>query len=136
MGLFQNTVLPISALKSNPVFPAQQLSKTRGSPDQLIYNTEKEEFEKVTKENFLPTDVARFYFTPTVVNTGSELVLFDAGLGGETPGILAALASAGYTADQIDVVVLTHMHPDHIGGLMHGGKPTFPNARFPQHIKS
>ena len=93
-------------------------------------NVDKAEFEKVSKEHFLPTDVARFYFTPTVVNTGNELVLFDAGLGGETPGILAALQSAGYTADQIDVVVITHMHPDHIGGLMAGGKPTFPNARY------
>ena len=93
-------------------------------------NVEKAEFEKVSQENFLPTDAAKFYFTPTVVNTGSELVLFDTGLGGETPGILAALASAGYSADQIDVVVITHMHPDHIGGMMTGGKPTFPNARY------
>ena len=93
-------------------------------------NVEKAEFEKVTKEHFLPTDTAKFYFTPTIVNTGNELVLFDAGLGGDTPGILAALASAGYTADQVDVVVITHMHPDHIGGLMTGGKPTFPNARY------
>ena len=74
--------------------------------------------------------MAKFYFTPTIVNTGNELVLFDAGLGGETPGILMALQSAGYSADQIDVVVITHMHPDHIGGLMTGGKPTFPNARY------
>jgi len=93
-------------------------------------NVDKQEFEKVTKDHFLPTDAAKFYFTPTVVNTGNELVLFDAGLGGETPGILAALESAGYTADQIDVVVITHMHPDHIGGLVYGGSPTFPNARY------
>ena len=63
-------------------------------------NVEKAEFEKVSQENFLPTDAAKFYFSPTVVNTGSELILFDTGLGGETPGILAALASAGYSADQ------------------------------------
>ena len=93
-------------------------------------NVEKEEFERVSKEHFLPTDIAKFFFTPTVVNTGNELVLFDAGLGGETPGILSALQSAGYTAEQIDVVVITHMHPDHIGGLMTGGKPTFANARY------
>lgn len=110
------------------------LAGTRAFPGDpqgtFAMNVDKEEFEKVTRENFLPTDVARFYFTPTVVNTGSELVLFDAGLGGDKPGILAALASTGYTADQIDVVVITHMHPDHIGGLMVGGKPTFPNARY------
>lgn len=93
-------------------------------------NVDKAEFEKVTKENFLPMDAAKFYFTPTLVNTGEALVLFDTGLGGETPGILTALTSAGYTADQVDVVVLTHMHPDHIGGLMAAGGPTFPNARY------
>jgi glyoxylase-like metal-dependent hydrolase (beta-lactamase superfamily II) len=32
--------------------------------------------------------------------------------------------------DQIDVVVLTHAHPDHIGGLMEGGSPLFPGARY------
>ena len=93
-------------------------------------NVDKAEFEKVTKQHFLPVDVAKFYFTPTVVNTGSELILFDAGLGGEAPGIIPALQSAGYSADQVDVVVVTHMHPDHIGGLMTGGSPTFPNARY------
>ena len=93
-------------------------------------NVDKAEFEKVSREHFLPTDVAKFYFTPTVINTGNELVLFDAGLSGETPGILPALQSAGYSADQIDIVVITHMHPDHIGGLMTGGNPTFPNARY------
>ncbi len=102
-----------------------------GDPQKTFaMNVDKAEFEKVSMENFLPTDAAKFYFTPTVVNTGSELVLFDAGLGGETPGIVAALESAGYTTDQIDVVVLTHMHPDHIGGLMTGGSPTFKNARY------
>lgn len=93
-------------------------------------NVEKSEFEQVSAAHFLPTDTAKFYFTPTLINTGNELILFDTGLGGETPGILSALQSAGYSADQIDVVVITHMHPDHIGGLVAKGKPTFANARY------
>lgn len=102
-----------------------------GDPQKTFaMNVDKSEFENVSKEHFLPTDTAKFYFTPTVINTGDELVLFDTGLGGETLGILTALKSAGYSADQVDVVVITHMHPDHIGGLMVGGKPTFPNARY------
>jgi glyoxylase-like metal-dependent hydrolase (beta-lactamase superfamily II) len=63
-----------------------------------------------------------------VVNTGGELILFDTGLNPQ--GITAALAAAGYTPDQVDVVVITHMHGDHIGGLTGEGGATFPNARY------
>ncbi|MEM7291274.1 MAG: MBL fold metallo-hydrolase, partial [Pseudomonadota bacterium] len=62
-------------------------------------------------------------------NTGKELVLFDTGLG-ENGNIRGAMAAAGYTPEQVDVVVVTHMHPDHIGGLIIDGNPTFPNARY------
>ncbi len=82
------------------------------------------------EENFLPPTRTEFVFTPVVVNTGSELVLFDTGLGGDAGSLTQQLAAAGYTPEQIDVVVITHMHPDHIGGLMTGGNPTFPNARY------
>ena len=91
-------------------------------------NVSKDEFDAASQAARLPTDVAQFFFTPTVVNTGAELILFDTGLNAEST--TAALAEAGYTPDQIDVVVLTHMHGDHIGGLMNGEAPTFPNARY------
>ena len=82
-----------------------------------------EEFARVSADNFISPDIAQFFFTPTLVNTGSELVLFDTGLG--QGGIQAALADAGVTPDQIDVVVITHMHPDHIGGMTTNDAPTF-----------
>ena len=87
-----------------------------------------EEFAQVSAENFIPADKAQFFFTPTLVNTGSELVLFDTGLG--QGGIQAALADAGVTPDQVDVVVLTHMHPDHFGGMTTNETATFTNARY------
>ena len=92
-------------------------------------NQSAEDFAALMAENRLPADKSLFYFTPTLVNTGSELVLFDTGLGGED-GLANQIAAAGYSADQVDVVVITHMHGDHIGGVMSGDAPTFPNARY------
>ena len=81
-------------------------------------------------------------FTPIVVNTGKELVLFDTGNGtlaaendqlkGRLPPgkLVERMAQAGYKPEDVDVVVITHGHPDHIGGLTTGGKPVFPKARY------
>ncbi|MEM7670218.1 MAG: MBL fold metallo-hydrolase, partial [Pseudomonadota bacterium] len=44
--------------------------------------------------------------------------------------LLSLLGEVGYSADQIDRVVMTHFHPDHIGGLLEDGKPAFPNAVY------
>jgi glyoxylase-like metal-dependent hydrolase (beta-lactamase superfamily II) len=67
-----------------------------------------------------------------LVNTGSKLVLIDtgaAGLFGPTLGKLVAnLKAAGYTPEQVDEIYITHMHPDHVGGLVADGKLVFPNA--------
>lgn len=86
-------------------------------------------------KNFLPTDRFANGFSPVVVDTGSEVVLFDTGNGeaGRAAGtgmLLGGLRAAGYPPESITLVVLTHMHGDHINGLMEGGKPAFPNARY------
>ncbi len=92
-------------------------------------NVSAEEFAAVSAENFIPSDKAQFFFTPTVINTGSEVVLFDAGL--SAGGTVPALEAAGITPADVDVVVITHMHGDHIGGLTgDDGTPTYPNARY------
>jgi len=91
-------------------------------------NVEAETFNSVSAAEGLSTDAAQFFFTPTLVNNGSELVLFDTGLQGAAT--VQAIESAGYTADQVDKVVITHMHGDHIGGLSTDGTPTFANAAY------
>jgi glyoxylase-like metal-dependent hydrolase (beta-lactamase superfamily II) len=87
------------------------------------------------EENFLPAETFRNSFSPTLVNTGSELVLFDTGNGeagraGGTGQLLSVLQAAGYAPEDVTVVVLTHLHGDHINGLMEGGAPAFANARY------
>lgn len=104
-------------------------TRTVEKPQEIFgMNVDAETFAAASDANFIPTDKAQFFFTPTLVNTGTELVLFDTGLAPE--GIVAPLAAAGITPDQIDTVVITHMHGDHIGGLMAEAGPTFANARY------
>ena len=69
-----------------------------------------------------------------LVNTGKQLILVDAGSGtwwgGGAMGRLAGrLRSAGYTPEEVDIVLVTHLHSDHVGGLTtQDGKRVFPNA--------
>ncbi|WP_375688512.1 MBL fold metallo-hydrolase [Pseudooceanicola sp. LIPI14-2-Ac024] len=92
-------------------------------------NVSPEEFAEVSAANFIPSDKSQFFFTPTVVKSGEDVILFDTGLNAE--GTLPALEQAGYTADDVTIVVLTHMHGDHIGGLTDAsGAPTYGNARY------
>lgn len=98
-------------------------------------NVPQQEVEALLAANFLPIDKSRNTFSPTLINTGTDLILFDTGLGeGAREGGLGQLAAnmkaSGYTPDQVTIVVLTHMHGDHIGGLTEAGAPAFPNARY------
>ena len=67
-----------------------------------------------------------------LINTGSKLVLIDAGSGtffGPTVGkLMANLKASGYQPEQVDEIYVTHMHADHVGGLVAGNQMAFPNA--------
>lgn len=93
-----------------------------------------EDVHELMTENHLPLKRFELPYAPVLVNTGAELILFDAGNDAarmpESGHLLDGLALAGYRPEQIDVVALTHCHPDHIGGLMENGAALFPNARY------
>ncbi len=98
-------------------------------------NQSQEKMGELMRANFLPETKFVNGFTPILVNTGSELVLFDTGFGadGRQNGfgqLEANMKAAGYTPDEVNVVVITHMHGDHINGLINGGAPAFPAARY------
>ena len=82
----------------------------------------------------LDPDVLNIVFNPTLLRLGGELVLIDTGLGAAAPPtagkLLQNLAALGVEPSQVSVVVISHFHGDHIGGLRDAaGRPVFANAR-------
>ena len=99
--------------------------------DKLLKNISHHDLNKVLKHHHLtlPLETSVNGF---LINTGSKLVLIDTGAGslfGPTLGKLTAnLKAAGYLPEQVDEIIITHMHPDHVGGLSLDGQRVFPNA--------
>jgi glyoxylase-like metal-dependent hydrolase (beta-lactamase superfamily II) len=99
--------------------------------DKLLTHTTAAKTQKALARSFLkaPVDTS---VNGYLINTGDKLVLIDTGaanLFGPTLGnLITNLKAAGYQPEQVDEVYITHMHADHVGGLMAGDKPAFPNA--------
>ena len=102
------------------VLPVHQLLKQAPEKTQ-------DALSKVALKSPLETSVNGY-----LINTGEKLILIDTGAGklfGPTLGnIVGNIKAAGYQPEQIDEIYITHMHPDHVGGLTVDGKMMFPNA--------
>ena len=88
------------------------------------------EVAAVLKAAGQPTDHITLSIDALLVKTGDRVVLIDTGMGPKANGVLiGSLAKAGVTPDQVTDVLITHSHPDHIGGLLTAdGKPAFSKA--------
>jgi glyoxylase-like metal-dependent hydrolase (beta-lactamase superfamily II) len=101
----------------------------------FIRNADLAEVKQVLADSFLPTDAVPISFTTLVINNGSTLTLVDAGNGqfaAPTSGTwMANFRAAGFDPKDVDTVVYSHFHGDHINGTRgRDGAATFPNAEL------
>lgn len=99
----------------------------------LLHNAPETEIQELLTRLFVSTPKMSTAVNAYVLNTGAKLILIDAGTGNAFGPILGYLpknlAAAGYTPDQVDLVLVTHMHIDHIAGLLDAdGKPVYSKA--------
>jgi glyoxylase-like metal-dependent hydrolase (beta-lactamase superfamily II) len=103
--------------------------------DKFVKNASWADVQKALADNFLPTDKLPIPFTALIVNTGAKLVLIDTGTAGQlaptAAGIGPSLAAAGVDPKAVDVILISHFHPDHINGIKtKEGQKVFPNAEI------
>src|ERR1700719_1649555 len=115
--------LEVTALYDGPgVFIPHWLNGTKATMDGVV---------KALPEDPHMLDVVDMGF---LVNTGKQLILVDAGAGAWWGGaalgrLVGSLRSAGYTPERVDLVLITHLHSDHFGGITtQDGKRVFANA--------
>ena len=118
VGDFELTVLRDGTLEVPPAMLA--VNAPEGSASDLLagYN--------------LPTDATTLSVAAVLIDTGDGLALIDTGSGsGENAGqLVPTLALLGVEPAAIESVLLTHLHPDHVGGASIEGEITFPNAQY------
>ena len=97
-------------------------------------NADPAELSAKFESHHLPPDSVLSPYTCLLIETGRHVVLVDTGAGEysrTTGAIQARLEMAGIRPRDVDTVILTHAHPDHIGGAIDlFGRPAFPNARY------
>lgn len=101
----------------------------------LVPTRSPDEINKALDDAMIPRDNLLNPFTPVVVNTGKNLVLIDTGWGDNGPAtvgtMMSNLAAAGIDPKDVDTILITHFHLDHISGIRaKAGTANFPNAEI------
>lgn len=101
----------------------------------FVRNAPFADVQQALSDNFLPTDKLPLPFTALAVNTGAQVILIDTGSGGQmapTAGsLLDNLRAASIAPEDVDTILISHFHPDHINGLRtKDGALVFPNAEI------
>jgi glyoxylase-like metal-dependent hydrolase (beta-lactamase superfamily II) len=108
-------------------------------PDKWVTNVAKDEALAVAEAAYMPKGMVTVPFNPQLINTGSKLILIDTGNGvatfeptkGAVGRTLQNLAAAGVDPKSIDIVLISHLHPDHTNGIRAlDGSMAFPNAEL------
>jgi glyoxylase-like metal-dependent hydrolase (beta-lactamase superfamily II) len=108
-------------------------------PDKWVTNVAKDEALAVAEAAYMPKGMVTVPFNPQLINTGSKLILIDTGNGiatleptkGAVGRTLQNLAAAGVDPRSIDIVLISHLHPDHTNGIRAlDGSMAFPNAEL------
>ena len=109
------------------------LDGTNFMSPKLFQNTPEKEVHEILKK--YAADQAKGVQTSVnafLVNTGQSLVLVDSGaascFGAHLGSVLSNLKASGYQPEQVDTILLTHLHPDHVCGISQNGIANFPNA--------
>jgi glyoxylase-like metal-dependent hydrolase (beta-lactamase superfamily II) len=104
-------------------------------PDRFVRNVPRDEALGAAQAAYMPKGQVTVPFNPTLINTGTKLILIDTG-NGPSPNapvghLTANLAAAGIRPEDVDLVLLSHLHPDHTNGLKTAqGTLAFPNAEI------
>jgi glyoxylase-like metal-dependent hydrolase (beta-lactamase superfamily II) len=114
-------------------------ARTFAMPDGFIVNASKDAAIAAAEAAYMPGAKITIPFSPMIINTGSKLVAIDTGNGlgnfAATKGAVGQargnMEIAGIDPSSVDIVVISHFHGDHIGGLKNAdGSPAFPNAEI------
>jgi glyoxylase-like metal-dependent hydrolase (beta-lactamase superfamily II) len=108
---------------------------TRPLAEGFVRNAPLADVQKTLAAAFQPSETLTIPYTTAVINNGTKLVMIDAGNGEMgAPGTgrwQANFAAAGYRPEQVDTIILSHFHGDHINGIRaKDGSAFFPNAEI------